>query len=74
MDLRESGSIENDSDVVIFLYREAVYDPATENPNKAEIIVAKHRNGPTDTVVLHYERQLTKFLDARAQKIDLSVL
>jgi replicative DNA helicase len=73
-DLRESGSIENDSDVVILLYRDVVYNDATENPNKAEIIVAKHRNGPTDTVVLHYERQLTKFLDARVNKIDLGAL
>jgi replicative DNA helicase len=73
-DLRESGSIENDSDVVAFIFREVVYDDATENPNKAEIIIAKHRNGPTDTVVLHYERQLTKFLDSRPQLVDLKAL
>jgi replicative DNA helicase len=73
-DLRESGSIENDSDVVAFIFREVVYDDATENPNKAEIIIAKHRNGPTDTVVLHYERALTKFLDARSQAVDLKAL
>lgn len=73
-DLRESGSIENDSDVVMFIFREVVYDSATVNPEKAEIIVAKHRNGPTDTVALHYERALTKFVDARTERIDLSEL
>ena len=73
-DLRESGSLEQDADIVAFLYREVVYNEATENPNKAEVIIAKHRNGPTDTVSLHYERQLTKFLDARPHKIDLSNL
>jgi replicative DNA helicase len=71
-DLRESGSLEQDADIVAFLYREVVYNEATENPNKAEVIIAKHRNGPTDTVSLHYERQLTKFLDARPHKIDLT--
>jgi replicative DNA helicase len=71
-DLRESGSLEQDADIVAFLYREVVYNEATENPNKAEVIIAKHRNGPTDTVSMHYERTLTKFLDARPHKIDLS--
>lgn len=71
-DLRESGSLEQDADIVAFLYREVAYNEATENPNKAEVIIAKHRNGPTDTISLHYERQLTKFLDARPHKIDLS--
>lgn len=73
-DLRESGSLEQDADIVAFLYREVVYNEATESPNKAEIIISKHRNGPTDTINLHYERALTKFLDARTQKIDLSDL
>lgn len=73
-DLRESGGIENTADVVAFLYRDVVYNGATESPNKAEIIIAKHRNGPTDTISLHYERSLTKFADARTQKINLSSL
>jgi replicative DNA helicase len=68
------NSLEQDADIVAFLYREVVYNEATDNPNKAEVIIAKHRNGPTDTVSLHYERQLTKFLDARPHKIDLSNL
>lgn len=68
------NSLEQDADIVAFLYREVVYNEAAENPNKAEVIIAKHRNGPTDTISLHYERQLTKFLDARPHKIDLSSL
>ncbi len=73
-DLRESGSIEQDSDIVIFLYRDVVYNEATEFPNRADLIVAKHRNGPTNTVSLHFEKSLTKFSDARTQTIDLSSL
>jgi replicative DNA helicase len=71
-DLRESGSIEQDSDIVMFLYRDEVYNEATETPNQADIIIAKHRNGPTDTVSLYFDRTITRFLDARAQSIDLS--
>lgn len=73
-DLRDSGGIEASADNVIFLYRDVVYDENTEHPNAAEFIVAKQRNGPTHTVRLHYERQLTKFLDSRVQHIDLSGL
>ncbi|MFQ3566010.1 MAG: replicative DNA helicase [Aggregatilineales bacterium] len=73
-DLRESGSIEQDADIVTFLYRDVVYNEATEFPNKADIIVAKHRNGPTGTISLHFERSLTKFSDARTGTIDLSHL
>ena len=73
-DLRESGSIEQDADIVAFLYRDAVYNEAAENPNRADIIIAKHRNGPTGTISLHFEKSLTKFADARTQTIDLSNL
>jgi replicative DNA helicase len=73
-DLRESGSIEQDADIVAFLYRDAVYNEATEFPNRADIIIAKHRNGPTGTISLHFEKSLTKFADARTQTIDLSSL
>jgi replicative DNA helicase len=73
-DLRESGAIEQDSDVVIFLYRDVVYNEATEFPNRADLIIAKHRNGPTGIVSLHFEKSLTKFSDARTSTIDLSNL
>jgi replicative DNA helicase len=73
-DLRESGSIEQDADLVMFLYRDVVYNEATEFPNRADIIVAKHRNGPTGVVSLHFDKTLTKFSDARTQSIDLSGL
>lgn len=60
-DLRESGSIEQDSDLVMFLYRDEVYNPDTEARGEAELIVAKHRNGPTGTVRLAFMNQYTKF-------------
>ncbi|MDX2136697.1 MAG: replicative DNA helicase [Chloroflexota bacterium] len=68
------NSIEQDADIVMFLYRDAVYNDATEFPNAAEVIVAKHRNGPTGKVMLHFDGALTKFSDAKTQSIDLSAL
>ena len=60
-DLRESGSIEQDADVVLFIYREDAVDPSTENSGVAEIIVGKQRNGPTGTFQLAFLKQFTKF-------------
>ncbi|MEG6584382.1 replicative DNA helicase [Dendrosporobacter sp. 1207_IL3150] len=62
-DLRESGSLEQDADIVAFLYREDYYNPDTENKNITEVIIAKHRNGPVDTVQLFFHKQFTKFAD-----------
>ena len=62
-DLRESGSLEQDADIVAFLYREDYYNPETDNKNITEIIIAKHRNGPVDTVLLNFQKQFTKFSD-----------
>lgn len=62
-DLRESGSIEQDADIVMFIYREDVYDPDTEKKGIAEIIVAKHRNGPTDTISLRFFDRTARFAD-----------
>ena len=60
-DLRESGSIEQDSDVVMFLYRDDVYNPESERQNIADVIVAKHRNGPIGTVSLYFHKSQTRF-------------
>jgi replicative DNA helicase len=67
-DLRESGSIEQDADVVMFLFREDAYDRATERPNIMEIIVAKHRNGPTGSVELYFNRAQSRFADLEYYK------
>ncbi len=60
-DLRESGSLEQDADIVMFLYREDYYDKETKDKNITEVIVAKHRNGPVDTVKLFFKKQFTRF-------------
>jgi replicative DNA helicase len=62
-DLRESGSIEQDADIVMFIYREELYNPETEKKNIAEIHVAKHRNGPVDVVPLFFHSKTTRFAD-----------
>jgi replicative DNA helicase len=60
-DLRESGSLEQDADVVCFIYREEVYDPSDENRGLAELIVGKQRNGPTGNVQLAFLKEFTRF-------------
>lgn len=62
-DLRESGSIEQDADLVIMLYRDSYYNPDSPDRDTAEVIIAKHRNGPTGTVKLLFQPELTKFLN-----------
>ncbi len=69
-DLRESGSIEQDADLIIFLYRDEVYDPNTEHKNIAEIRVEKHRNGPTGFVKLTFVPHCTRFEDYFPQVYD----
>ena len=65
-DLRESGSIEQDADLVAFLYRDDYYDEESQQPGIAEVILAKHRNGPTDTVKLSFLKRYAKFADLAA--------
>ncbi len=62
-DLRESGAIEQDADIVLFLYREGYYNKDTENPNLAECIIAKNRHGETGTVELQWTPEFTTFTD-----------
>ncbi|HEY4565990.1 replicative DNA helicase [Planococcaceae bacterium Storch 2/2-2] len=62
-DLRESGSIEQDADIVSFLYRDDYYDKESESSNMIEIIIAKQRNGPTGTVTLAFVKEFNKFLN-----------
>ena len=74
-DLRESGSIEQDADAVMFLYRDEVYNPeTTEFPNQADVLLSKHRHGPTGVIQLYFEKSITKFMDVNMQRVDLSNL
>lgn len=64
-DLRESGAIEQDADIVMFLYRDDYYNPDTEKKNIAEVIIAKHRNGSTGTIDLRWFGEYTKFANLK---------
>ncbi len=66
-DLRDSGAIEQDADIVMFLYREDVYDKETEQKNIAECIVAKNRAGSTDTAKLYWAGQYTRFMNLKKE-------
>jgi replicative DNA helicase len=70
-DLRESGSIEQDADIVMFIYRDEVYNPDTEFKNIAEISIQKNRNGPTGKVNLFFDNRLTSFKNLAREKIEL---
>ena len=60
-DLRESGSIEQDADIVLFIYRDEYYNPETTNKGEAELSIAKQRNGPTGRLTLLFQPNITKF-------------
>ena len=65
-DLRESGSIEQDADLVLMIYRDEYYNPETPDRGITEVIVTKHRNGPVGTVKLLFEPQFTRFRNLAA--------
>jgi len=72
-DLRESGALEQDADVVMFIYRDEMYNENTEWPNIADIIVAKHRNGPTGSVQLYFKKELAQFLEAEVRRTEVDI-
>lgn len=67
-DLRESGAIEQDADVVMFLYRDEYYNEDSDKKNIGEVIIAKHRNGPTGTVELVWLKEFTKFVNKESYR------
>jgi replicative DNA helicase len=70
-DIVVHNSIEQDADIVMFIYRDDVYDEASERKNVAELIIAKHRNGPTGTIELYFQRNLTQFRNALKRDVAL---
>ena len=70
-ELRDSGAIEQDADVVIFVYREDYYNEDTDRQNIADLMVAKHRHGTTGTVSLYFRKELTQFRDLELRREDL---
>jgi replicative DNA helicase len=67
-DLRESGAIEQDADLVMFIYREEYYEKDSERPGEADIIIAKHRNGPVGEVVLTFQKEYPKFMNYAGER------
>jgi replicative DNA helicase len=67
-DLRDSGEIEQDADLVMFIYREEYYEKDSERPGEADIIIAKHRNGPVGEVVLTFQREYPKFMNYAGER------
>lgn len=67
-DLRDSGAIEQDADLVMFIYRDEYYDKESDRPGEADIIIAKHRNGPIGDVVLTFQKEYPKFMNYAGER------
>jgi replicative DNA helicase len=67
-DLRESGAIEQDADLVMFIYRDEYYEKDSERPGEADIIIAKHRNGPVGEIVLTFQKEYPKFMNYAGER------
>jgi replicative DNA helicase len=67
-DLRESGSIEQDADIVMFIYREDYYNPDTDRQHITDLIISKHRNGPTGKVELYFHPERLRFMSLDKQR------
>ncbi len=68
-DLRESGALEQDADLVLFIYREDLYDPESSRKGEADLIISKHRNGPTDSVTVTFQGQYSRFTPMAARSL-----
>jgi replicative DNA helicase len=71
-DLRESGSIEQDADIVMFIYRDDLYNENSDRPNQADILISKHRNGPTGVITLYFRKEITQFTNMQKSNINLA--
>ena len=71
-DIVVHNSIEQDADVVLFIYRDEYYNPESDQRGLAEIIIAKHRNGPTGSIELVFMNHLAKFVDAATRDLDFT--
>jgi replicative DNA helicase len=69
-DLRESGAIEQDADLVMFIYRDEYYNQDSERPGEADIIIAKHRNGPVGEIQLTFQREYPRFMNYAGERFE----
>jgi replicative DNA helicase len=69
-DLRESGNLEQDSDLVMFIYRDEYYNEDSERPGEADLIIAKHRNGAVGKVTLTFQKEYPKFMNYAGERFE----
>jgi replicative DNA helicase len=71
-DMIVHNSIEQDADIVMFIYRDDLYNENSERPNQADILIAKHRNGPTGVITLYFRKEITQFTNMQKSSINLA--